>query len=145
MRPIEEAYKLLRKTEEGASTPHAKGNPFDYLKAMAPEFSSATDLIINFWKEFSNSNIRNLYNYIKHKGKPLYRESEAIQGGKTMQLWIDKEEYPSDIRDVQKIIGLEDGIKELIDFDDNILFSYIDRLIEELSECTGIFKDCKYR
>lgn len=132
MHPIEEAYKLLRKTEEGVSTPHAKGNPFDYLKAMTPEFSSAVDLIIDFWKDFSNSNIRNLYNYIKHKGKPLYRESEEILGKKAMQLWINNEEYPSDIRDIQKIISLENGIKELIDFDDNTLFPYIDCLIEKL-------------
>lgn len=134
MHPIEEAYRLLRKTEEGVSTPHAKGNPFDYLKIMTPEFSQAVDLIIEFWKEFSNSNIRNLYNYIKHKGKPLYRESEEILGQKAMSIWIEKEEYPSDIRDVQKIIGLEDGIKELIDFDDNLLFPYLDRLIRELKD-----------
>ena len=30
MHPIEEAYDLLRKTENGVSTPHAQGNPFDY-------------------------------------------------------------------------------------------------------------------
>ncbi|MCH5262153.1 MAG: hypothetical protein J1F42_04505 [Lachnospiraceae bacterium] len=132
MHPIEEAYSLLRKTEEGVSTPHAKGNPFDYLKTMAPEFSSAVDLIIDFWKEFSNSDIRNLYNYIKHKGKPIYKEIEETLGGKAVHFWIGKEEYPSDIRDVQKIISLEDGIKELIDFDDNILFPYIEHLIEEL-------------
>lgn len=137
MHPIEEAYRLLRKTEEGVTTPHAKGNPFDYLKAMTPEFSAAVNLIIDFWKEFSNSNIRNLYNYIKHKGKPLYRESEEILGKKAMQLWIDKEEYPADIRDIQKIVGLDDGIRELIDFDDNLLFPYVDRLIEELQKAVN--------
>ena len=101
---------------------------------MVPEFSSAVDLIIDFWKGFSNSNIRNLYNYIKHKGKPLYEEVEEIRGGKALQLVIGKEEYPSDIRDVQKIIGLEKSINELIDFDDNILFPYIEQLIEALKD-----------
>ena len=91
------------------------------------------DIVTAAWEcDHSNSNIRNLYNYIKHKGKPQYRESEEILGKKAIQLWIDKEEYPSDIRDVQKSIGLEDGIKELIDFDDNLLFPYVDRLIREL-------------
>lgn len=32
MHPIEEAYDLLRKTENGVATPHAEGNPFAYLK-----------------------------------------------------------------------------------------------------------------
>lgn len=132
MHSIEESYELLRKSENGVSTPHAEGNPFNYLKVMAPEFSRAVDLIVDFWKTFSNSDIRNLYNYIKHKGKPLYKEIEEIRGGKAMQIIIDKEEYPSDIRDVQKIIELEKVIKELISFDDNILFPYIQRLLELL-------------
>ena len=132
MHPIEEAYDLLRKTENGVSTPHADGNPFAYLKKMVPEFSPAVDLIINFWKEFSNSNIRNLYNYIKHKGKPAYSEIEGLRGGKAMRLLINREEYPSDIRDVQKIVGLEQGINDLILFDDDILFHYIQRLLNLL-------------
>ena len=100
---------------------------------MVPEFSMAVDLIADFWKDFSNSNIRNLYNYIKHKGKPAYREIEEFRGGKAMRLLINKEEYPSDIRDVQKIVGLEQGINELIHFDDDILFPYIQKLLELLN------------
>ena len=132
MHPIEEAYELLRKTENGVSTPHAEGNPFNYLKVMVPEFGSAVDLIVEFWRKFSNSNVRNIYNYIKHKGKPLYREIEEIRGGKLMQIVIDKEQYPSDIRDVQKVIELEKSINELIEFDDDVLFPYIKNLIELL-------------
>lgn len=50
-----------------------------------------------------------------------------------MRLLINKEEYPSDIRDVQKIVGLEQGINELIHFDDDILFPYIQKLLEFLN------------
>ena len=99
MHPIEEAYELLRKTENGVSTPHAEGNPFNYLKVMRPEFSDAVDTIVDFWKVFSNSSIRNLYNFVKHKGKPLYEEVENLRGGKVMSILIGNEEYPSDIRD----------------------------------------------
>lgn len=49
-----------------------------------------------------------------------------------MKLLIGKDEYPSDIRDVQKIVELEKGIKELIDFDDNKLFPYISQLLTSL-------------
>lgn len=134
MRTIEEAYELLRKTENGVLTPHAEGNPFTYLKKMAPEFSGAVDLIVDFWKNFSNSDIRKLYNYIKHKGKPIYKEIEELRGGKVMQLIINKDEYPSDIRDVQKIVELEQGINDLISFDDDVLFPYIKKLLKLLNE-----------
>ena len=36
------------------------------------------------------------------------------------------------LRDVQKIVELEKGIKELIDFDDNKLFPYISQLLTSL-------------
>ena len=134
MHSIEEAYDLLRKTENGVVTPHAYGNPFAYLKTMRPEFSNAMDTIIRFWEEFSNSNIRQLYNYIKHKGKPLYQEVEEISAGKVWEILIGKEEYPSDIRDVQKIISVDQGIQELINFDNNTLFPYIEELLDELKE-----------
>lgn len=133
MQPIEDAYELLRKTENGVSTPHAQGNPFDYLRVMLPEFSPTVDCIVDFWKGFSSSNIRALYNYTKHKGKPLYQEVEKIRGGKLMNISIDKKEYPSDIRDVQKIVVLEEVIRELIDFDDNILYPYIKQLLDLLN------------
>lgn len=132
MHPIEEAYELLRKTENGVSTPHAEGNPFNYLKVMRPEFTGAMDIIIEFWKVFSNSQIRNLYNFIKHKGKPLYKEVEDFRGGKVMSIHIGNKEYPSDIRDVQKIISVDEGIQELIKFDNEYLYPYIEKLLGEL-------------
>lgn len=132
MHPIEEAYELLRKTENGVSTPHAEGNPFHYLKVMRPEFSDAVDTIVEFWKVFSNSPIRNLYNFVKHKGKPLYEEVDKPRGGKVMSILIGNEEYPSDIRDVQKMISVEKGLKELIDFDNNLLFPYVEKLLSQL-------------
>lgn len=132
MHPIEEAYDLLRKTENGVSTPHAEGNPFNYLKVMRPEFTGAMNIIIDFWKMFSNSNIRNLYNYVKHKGKPLYEEVENYRGGKVMSIHIGNEAYPSDIRDVQKIISVEEGLQELIKFDNESLYPYVEKLLNEL-------------
>lgn len=132
MHPIEEAYELLRKTENGVSTPHAEGNPFNYLKVMRPEFSDAVDTVVEFWKTFSNSPIRNLYNFIKHKGKPLYEEVERPRGGKVLSILIGNDEYPSDIRDVQKMISVDNGLRELIDFDNEMLFPYISQLLEQL-------------
>lgn len=134
MHTIEEAYELLRQTENGVTTPHAEGNPFNYLKIMRPEFEPAVDTIVDFWKEFSNSQIRNLYNFIKHKGKPRYEEIERLRGGKLMSISINGEQCPSDISDVEKIINLEKGIEDLIKFDDEKLFPYFHKLLTELKD-----------
>jgi len=137
MTPIEEAYEMLRKTESGVSTPHAEGNPFSYLKIMAPEFSEMIDLIVGFWRGFSQSNIRSLYNFIKHKGKPLYKEIEDIFERKAWSIQIGNQEYPSDIRDVQRKLVLEDEIRVLIDFDDSMLFPYLVKLLQLLEKAVN--------
>ncbi|MDP4118063.1 MAG: hypothetical protein Q8873_02595 [Bacillota bacterium] len=130
--PLEESYDLLRKAEKVVVSPLSEVNPFSYLKKMTPEFSEAVDLITEFWKDFSNSEIRDLYNYIKHKGKPLYEEIEHLHQTKTTQFFIGKKEYASNVIDVQKIINLEKGIKNLISFDNDKLFHYIKNLLESL-------------
>ena len=62
----------------------------------------------------------------------MYEEVEKPRGGKVMSILIGNEEYPSDIRDVQKMISVEEGLKELIDFDNNLLFSYVEKLLSQL-------------
>lgn len=132
MHSIEKSLDMLRKTENGVSTPHAEGNPFQYLKVMRPEFSDAIDLIIEFWKEFSESNIRNTYNYIKHKGTPCYKEIEALRDTRFFNLTIGKESYPTDIRDVRKVLSIDELMDELRKFDNEKLYPYVARLIEKL-------------
>ena len=132
MNLIEKSLDMLRKTENGVSTPHAEGNPFQYLKVMRPEFSDAIDLIIKFWKEFSESNIRNTYNYFKHKGTPCYKEIEALRDTRFFNLTIGKESYPTDIRDVRKVLSIDELMDELRKFDDEKLYPYVVGLIEKL-------------
>ena len=118
MHSIEKSLDMLRKTENGVSTPHAEGNPFQYLKVMRPEFSE--------------SNIRNTYNYIKHKGTPCYKEIEALRGTRFFNLTIGKESYPTDIRDVRKVLSIDELMDELRKFDDEKLYPYVVGLIEKL-------------
>lgn len=132
MHTIEKSLEMLRKTENGVSTPHAEGNPFQYLKVMRPEFSEAIDLIVDFWKEFSESKIRNTYNYIKHKGTPCYKEIEALRDTRFFNLIIGKESYPTDIRDVRKVLSMDELIEELIKFDDEKLYPYVVELLKRL-------------
>lgn len=131
MHPIDEAFSILRKVENSTVAPTAENNPFTYLKVMTPEFSDAVDLIISFWRQFGDTNIRNLYNFIKHKGKPVYEELDR-DNTKFFSIHINNSTYPSDIRDVQKRVSAEAGIQELIAFDNDKLFPYIKQLIKSL-------------
>ena len=131
---IEEANSLLRKTEEITEGPDARGNPFSYLKKMTPQFSPAVDLIIDFWKSYKESPTRMLYNFIKHRGKPLYKEIEEKKGSRLLGLSIAGIKCPTDVRDVQKALSLDESIKDLIEFDDNNLFPFVSNLIMTLEK-----------
>jgi len=137
MQPIEEAYKTLRATENIVTTPTAVNNPFQFIKIMRPEFSKAIDTVVNFWSNFADSSIRSNYNYIKHKGKPIYDEICKLDDTRFFTLQLEKENYPSDIRDVQKRIALFQSIEELITFDDTLLFTYFSKLIPELCKAVN--------
>ena len=132
MLPIEQAYSALRNAENMVTSPAAINNPFRYLKEQLPEFEASINLIIDFWSRFSNSKIRSIYNYIKHKGKPVYREINELDPVRFFNLHIGNEQYPSDIRDVQMTLKLYDSITSLIDFDDNELFPYLTQLLNAL-------------
>lgn len=134
---IDDAYDAMRRAENLVTNPNNEGNPFEYLKLMCPEFKDSIELIIGFWKSFRDTNIRALYNFIKHKGKPMYEEVEKFRPGKLLGLTIDNKNCPTDIHDVQKIINLKKSIMELREFDDKLLFPYIKRLFELLESAVN--------
>lgn len=49
-----------------------------------------------------------------------------------MSILINNEEYSSDIRDVQKILSVDKGLQELIEFDNLVLYPYMIKLLEQL-------------
>ena len=128
---IDEAYAMLRKAEGMVQNPNADDS-FSYLKKVCPKFSTAIDCIVEFWSYFSNTNIRTNYNYLKHKGALHYREIEELKPARLFKLYVNDVDCPSDIRDVQKEINLFESIETLKDFDDHVLFPYIETLFGEL-------------
>lgn len=98
---------------------------------MCPELKESIELIIKFWHDFKDKELRTLYNFIKHRGKPLYEESQK-HSVKLMSLYMGKEKYPTDRTDIQKIVNLRDKINELKEFDDKELFPYIEKLFKSL-------------
>ena len=137
IKPIEEAAELLRNAECNVTSPTAEDNPFSYLKLMCPEFEPVINHIVNFWNSFSSSEIRKRYNYCKHKGRPLYKELEPYNF-RFMNIFIDNKgngnykHVASSPQDVRYSFSLEDAISELRDFDDNMLFPYIQKLISSI-------------
>jgi hypothetical protein len=139
MKSIEEAYEILRSAERNVTSPTAENNPFDYLKKIAPEYIPAIDCITDFWRGFSDTPIRKTYNYCKHKGKPVYKELAAYQEPRFLGMYIQdnsgkKTQVSSDIRDVQMELSLVDEIIRLNEFDDEILFPYIQKLLQTIED-----------
>lgn len=131
--PIDEAYNMLRNIENNVSRPNSAGNPFEYIKKMSPEFTEAVNIIVEFWRKFCQSEIRSKYNYIKHKGMLTYEEINKYNNTRFFSININNVMCPSDIKDVQKVTNLEESINELIKFDDEQLFPYIKKLINNLN------------
>ncbi len=137
MRSIEEAAALLRIAESNVTSPTADSNPFLYLKRNSAEFASAIDMVMEFWNTISDSPMRKKYNYCKHRGKPLYCEIAALIGNKLFGYGIQQQNgetlaMPSDSRDVQWSFSLQDSIAELLEFDNNALYPYLNGLFKEL-------------
>lgn len=138
MKPIEDACELLRSAERNVTSPTAEENPFEYLKMMCPEFIPAIDQIIDFWNTFSATDVRKRYNFCKHKGRPAYSEIEKLRPGRLMGIYVENKmsgevtQIASDIGDVKYEFSLEEAIQELQEFDDNVLFPYLKKLIETI-------------
>jgi len=139
MMPIEESYKRLRVAERNVTNPTADENPFEYLKSRSRDYSEAIDLIVEFWKSFGDSPVRKIYNYMKHKGKPIYKEYSALDNVRFFNMYVqhgsnNPVQIASDISDVQMELSLTEEIERLYSFDDEILFPYIQRLLQILEE-----------
>lgn len=131
---IDDAYNYLRKLEKNVLNPNDEENPLIYFKGILPEFGNVISSIEAFWKKISNSEIRRKYNYVKHRGKPAYDELVSVSKPPfKMTIKINGVETPSNIFDVQEIWNLTNCIKELEDFDNNILFDYLTNLVAEIN------------
>ena len=138
MKSIEDACEILRSAERNVTSPTAEENPFEYLKKMCPEFIPAIDQIIDFWNSFSSTDVRKRYNFCKHKGRPAYAEIEGLRPGRVMGIYVENKspgevtQIASDIGDVKYEFSLEEAIQKQKEFDDNVLFPYIKKLIETI-------------
>ncbi|NLK72867.1 MAG: hypothetical protein GX285_07620 [Clostridiales bacterium] len=129
---IQDTKDMIRDMEKLVSNPSTEENPLNYLKAHCPEYAPAIDLVYDFWKGFADSEVRKLYNFIKHKGKPQYNELYQFTAKKFYSFHKGDQEYPTDSNDVKLEISLYKTVELLKDYDNEILFPYCDKLIELL-------------
>ena len=133
--PISVASAQARELENLSQTPTARTNPLRYLKQVCPEFEEAIDLVDGFWNAFAETEVRKKYNYCKHKGKPTYQEIEDLNPSRTWEYIVvngnthEIDRMPTAVSDVGYEVSLKESICELRDFDDQVLFPYIEKLI----------------
>ena len=139
IKPINDAMELMRSVEEGVVDPTVESNPIMYIKKMYPRYDRAIEMVIDFWKKYKESSIRNMYNYCKHRGKPNYEEIAMSKGPKIARFNRPMDDgsmtrVAFDTREVRYTVSLEKSIEELFAFDDEELFPYLRSLIEELEK-----------
>lgn len=129
---IREALENLRIAEENVLSPTAAESPFPYFEHLYPKYNELSNHLSKFWNALCQTNIRKNYNYIKHKGKPLYTELEEIDDCKILSVTINGEEQATDSRDIAYRISLKSSIEDLKKLDDEMLFPYLRELFKIL-------------
>ena len=129
---IKDAYDKLRNAENLVIAPTDPTSPLYYLKKVSPAFSDALDLLTDFWKEYVECDIRQDYNFIKHKGKPIYKEVSQELNGKLISIKMNSTTVATDSREISKTMSLSEAIPALKKFDEEKLYPYIKELIDML-------------
>lgn len=131
---IDKINDILRKLENYVKNPNHPENPLSYIKKNSYNFLPAINSIEEFWRSYSNDEMRNLYNHIKHKGKPVYKEIFESVPKKFGSIIINGEEHANDKSDVKYEISFNETIKKLIEFDNEKLFPYCDKLFDTIMQ-----------
>lgn len=134
---INEIYSskcIINKIQQMVQSPSAEEVKefLDYFSKLNPKYQEIAEHISSFWNSFFDSEIRTLYNFLKHRGKPEYTEIYKITGRKFFSFKDNKIEYATDISDLRKEVEMYKTLEDLIDFDNNTLFPYCDKLFKLL-------------
>lgn len=130
----EESKTVINKIEKFVQSPDVDEIKefLNYFSSLHFKYEEVVNHITSFWQSFSTNEIRYLYNYLKHRGKPEYTEIYKLTGKKFFSYYDGDKEYATDMSDIRKEISMYNQIEKLIDFDDNILFPYCNKLFQLL-------------
>ena len=136
---IDEACKVLRKIEVSMKKPENNNeSPFVYLTKMKSEGFKAIDIITEFWNEFYKTPIRKNYNYLKHGGAFAYEEILECNDYASVLWIINDKKCPTSVKNIQRKANLEQEIKNLAKFDDEVLYPYLEKLFNEFKRILDI-------
>lgn len=160
---VEEFYNcekyidILSNLEQNTTSPNDWSR---YFSNRMPSSEPIMSLVMDFWNTVQNHPIRGKYNYIKHRGRPVYKElfdidskhrpsrgMYILEGVPTFNN-TDEEikwhlnykkrdvdtELPTHVDEMRKTYSLIESIDELKDFDENKLFPYITNLFDLIDE-----------
>ena len=131
---INNSKRIIDKIEKMIKSPNQEEIKefLNYISQLNPKYQEIVEHVRLFWDNFFDSEVRTLYNFIKHRGKPEYTEIYKITGRKFYSFKDDGNEYATDMSDLRKEVKMYKTFEDLIDFDNNILFPYCDKLFELL-------------
>lgn len=126
--------EVMERIEKIVKSPNSEeiASYFSYFNALSRNYLPITNHVTQFWSSFQNSEIRKLYNFIKHRGKPEYTEIYKLTGRGFYNYTENGITVATDISDVRKEISFEEELKKLIKFDEDVLFPYCDKLFKLL-------------
>lgn len=126
--------EVMEKIEKIVKSPNSEeiANYFSYFNSLSANYLPITTHVTQFWNSFQSSEIRQLYNFIKHRGKPEYTEIYEITGRRFCNYTENDRQIATEISDVRKEISFEEELKKLIEFDEEVLFPYCDKLFKLL-------------
>lgn len=134
---IENVIEMVREAESLVENPFGKTrnketNPLIYLSNQNYEIRKIIDFLRVFWKEFEHKSLRQTYNYVKHRGKPVYDVIQSLSNERTFSFYLNSNELPSHSSDIKLKLNLRNSIDELLEFDTDLLFPYIKNLLNML-------------
>ena len=126
---IKDAKDAIYKIESLSTSPeYNEKSLFKYLKKINIPYEYAINYVNEFWKTFQNDDIRHNYNYIKHKGKPIYYNEKIGDISKEWSIYDGDELISANIQDTRTSVNIDEEIKKLLKFDNDTLFPYIKKL-----------------
>ena len=131
----EESKEILKKLEKNVLGPTNDESPLLYFKTFreCTEYNEIYDLISSFWNSFKDTNVRKLYNRLKHCGNLLYEEENEFRTlGIKCKAVIEGNEILISVDDIKERISLKKSMEELFKFDNESLMGYLTNLLVKL-------------
>ncbi len=117
---------------------HFERNPYERkaipsLSRQYPAFSDLFDAFQSFMNKPSTKTVRDSFQFIKHRGVPIYKEEGHI-GIPGIKIHVNDKVIATSSSDVRKKLSIGEQAQMLKDFDEKCLYPFIGDFITKLEE-----------